>query len=139
MSSCEAEIWATNKGGKLLMAIHNLSGAIKNAISSLLGDTSEPTTLYNDNKSCVIWSNSLTTKGVRHMEQHENLVREWVQDWLIKVAHVAGKLNPTDVFTKEMKDGAQFHYLRKSFMCSAQAFLQSSLDDIFCRQASVLP
>ena len=41
------------------------------------------------------------------MELHENAVREWVQDDYLKGDHVAGKYNPSDIFTKEMKDGAR--------------------------------
>ena len=42
------------------------------------------------------------------MEMRENAVREWVQDSLLKVLHVSGRVNPADIFTKEMRDGAHF-------------------------------
>jgi hypothetical protein len=38
------------------------------------------------------------------------------QERTIDVEHVAGTINPADIFTKEMGDGAQFHRLRDSFM-----------------------
>ena len=31
-------------------------------------------TLYNDNKSCIAWANSTSTKGVCHMELKDNSV-----------------------------------------------------------------
>jgi len=29
-------------------------------------------TVYNDNKACVDWSKRSTTKGLRHIQMHEN-------------------------------------------------------------------
>ena len=51
----------------------------------------------------------MTTKQIRHMEMRENAVRELVQDSLLKVLHVPGRINPADIFTKEMRDGAHFY------------------------------
>jgi hypothetical protein len=50
----------------------------------------------------------MTSKAARHIELRENLVQEWVQDKTISVQHVAGKTNPADIFTKEMRDGVHF-------------------------------
>ena len=36
---------------------------------------------------------------------------------LIKVAHVEGKQNPSDIFTKEDKDTEHFKKLRNSLLC----------------------
>jgi hypothetical protein len=61
------------------------------------------------------------------MESRENLVREWVQDGILNVLHVKGQVNPANIFTKEMRDGAHFWGLRDSFMCHLSDFLQQSL------------
>ena len=58
----------------------------------------------------------MTLKAVRHIELRENSVREWVQDKSIKVSHVAGIDNVSDIFTKEMRDVSHFCRLRDSFM-----------------------
>jgi hypothetical protein len=50
----------------------------------------------------------MTSKAAQHIELHENLVREWVRDNTIEVQHVAGRVNPADIFTKEMRDGPHF-------------------------------
>ena len=50
----------------------------------------------------------MTTKQICHMEMQENAVREWVQDASLKVLHISERINPTDIFTKEMRDGAHF-------------------------------
>jgi len=50
----------------------------------------------------------MTSKKIWHIELQENLVREWVQDKDLNVLHVKGRVNPADIFTKEMKDGAHF-------------------------------
>ena len=73
------------------------------------------------------------------MEQQENYVPELVQDGTVRVAHVAGKCNPSDIFTKKMKDGAHFRRLRDSFMSCASDFASSVMAAFFRRQASVLP
>ncbi len=71
-------------------------------------DTTAASPLYNDNESYVKWSHNMTTKQIRHMEVRENAVCEWVQDSSLKVLHVPGQINPADIFTKEMRDGAHF-------------------------------
>ena len=61
-------------------------------------------------------------KNVRHLELRENCTRELVQNGTINVLHVAGKINPSDIFTKEMKDGTHYRRLRDSFMCRLSDF-----------------
>ena len=73
------------------------------------------------------------------MEQRENYVRELVQDGTVRVKHVAGKCNPSDIFTKEMRDGAHFRRLRDSFMFRAISFTSSFMTKLFSRQSSALP
>ena len=67
------------------------------------------------------------------MELRKNSVREWVLDGTLKVLHVAGRCNPSNIFTKEMKDGAHYRRLCDSFMCPASTFLWTSLADILRR------
>jgi hypothetical protein len=69
----------------------------------------------------------MTSKKIRHMELQENAVREWVHDGILNVLHVKGCVNPADIFTKEMRDGAHFRRLRVSFMCRLSDFLHQSL------------
>jgi hypothetical protein len=72
----------------------------------------------------VKWCHNLTTKGNRHIEHRENATREWVADGSIAISHVSTKCNPSDIFTKEMRDGANFRRLRDSFMSRASDFLK---------------
>ena len=136
-SSCEAEIRATNEGPKLTMAICNTAGDFERT-GITISDASDETPVYNDNESCVNWSNNLTMKQTRHMELKENSIWECVQDKILKVLHVMGKCNPSDIFTKEMKDGAHFRRLRDLFMSPASAFLQKSLAILYRRQAAAV-
>jgi hypothetical protein len=69
----------------------------------------------------------MTSKAARHIELHKNSVCEWVQDKTIAVPHVAGKINPADIFTKEMRDGTHFCCLRDSFMSWLLDFLNTTL------------
>ena len=106
LTSCKAEIRATNEISKMLIASSNLAGSIRDDGHDI-PDTLESSLAYNDNEACVCWSN-MTTKQIRHMEMCENSVREWVQDQSLQVLHVKGKINPADIFIKEMRDSTHF-------------------------------
>ena len=73
-----------------------------------ISDALDPSPLYNDNAACIQWSHNMTSKKIRHMELRENSVREWVENRTLNVLHVSGRINPADIFTKEMRDGAHF-------------------------------
>ncbi len=105
LSSCKAAILATNKISKMLLALRHLAGSIRDNCHDI-SDTLETSLLYNDNEACVRWSQNMTTKQICHMEMRENSVCERVQDLSMRVLHVNGKINPADIFTKEMHDGA---------------------------------
>jgi len=123
LSSCEAEIRATNMGSRLTVNVRNMILHLAST-GYPITDAQQATPLYNDNEACVQWCHNLTTKGNRHIEHRENATREWVDDGTITVAHVSGKCNPSDIFTKEMRDGANFRRLRDSFMSRASTFLK---------------
>jgi hypothetical protein len=61
------------------------------------------------------------------MELRENAVREWVHDGALNILHVKGRINPANIFTKEMRDGAHFRWLRDSLMCRLSDFLHQLL------------
>ena len=128
LSLCEAEICAMNEVSKLLMGIHNLAKSVRNS-DFATPDTTAASPLYNDNESCVRWSYNMTTQQICHVEMRENALREWVQDSYLQILHVPGQINPVDIFTKEMRDGAHFWRVRDSFMCPLSNFLQQSLLD----------
>jgi hypothetical protein len=111
-SSAEAEIYATDECVKFLLELAQLLMFLE------VKDIFMPTTsiIYNDNKACVQWSKSTTTKGLRHIQMRENRVRENIHSNFISVAHVDGKCNIADIFTKEMKDVSHFVELRNLFM-----------------------
>jgi len=120
LSSCDAEIWATNMGSRLTVNTRNMISGLSD-----LGYPIHPTPLYNDNDACVKWCHNMMTKGNRHIENKENSTREWVADGTISVSHVSGKCNIADIFTKEMHDGTNFH--RDSFMCRVSDYLKGIL------------
>ncbi|KAL7527712.1 hypothetical protein ACHAWF_002281 [Thalassiosira exigua] len=67
----------------------------------------------------------MTMKCTHHMEDEEISHREWVEEGSLEVCHVRGCINPVDIYTKEMKDGAHFLCLRDSFLCRAAGFSRS--------------
>jgi hypothetical protein len=93
LSSCEAEIWATNVTSKKVVDFKSLSCSVSNAGYSIEG-LSSPTFLYNDNEACVKWLHNMTSKVARHIELRENPIWEWVQDKTLNIVHVVGKVNP---------------------------------------------
>jgi len=90
-------------------------------------DVTSPTILFNNSDACVRWSYNMTSKAACHIELRENSVCEWIQSKLLLVKHVSGKLNPSDIFTKEMHDGMHFLQLRDSFMSRLSDFVNASL------------
>ncbi len=65
----------------------------------------------------------MTTKGnICHIEQRENAALEWVADSTLTVLHVSGKINTANIFTKEMRNGANFQCLRDSLMCHSSNY-----------------
>jgi hypothetical protein len=108
LSSCEAEIRATNASSKKVVGFRNLSRRVSDA-GYTLPHINSPTVLYNNNDACVKWSYNMTLKAAQHIELCKNSVCKWVQDKTLQVEHVSGKINPADIFTKEMHDGVHFH------------------------------
>ena len=104
MSVCEAEIKATNEGVKAVLATNLLLEDIgllsKHAVD-----------VYNDNKGCVNWSKTTTTKRLKHMSLRENLVRESQSANVVDIQHIPGCINIADIFTKEHKDRSHFFCL----------------------------
>ncbi len=104
-----------------------LTSAISLAVSlmraTLFSTSMPPPVLYNDNDACVKWSYNMTSKSACHIELCKKSVCEWVQDNTLNVKHVSGKLNPANIVTKEMHNGAHFRQLRDSFMSHLSEFL----------------
>ena len=70
---------------------------------------SAPIEKYNYNKASINWDHIMTKKGLRHLQIHENAVREVMQTNFVGIKHVSGKVNLSDILTKEDKDKA--HYI----------------------------
>jgi hypothetical protein len=111
-SSAEAEIYATDECVKFLLEISQLLEFLH--VKEIFMPTT--TTVFNDNRACVQWSKSTTSKGLRHIQIKENRIRENILSTFVNIVHIAGKLNIADIFTKEMKDVAHFVELRDLFM-----------------------
>ena len=107
-SSAESEIYATDECTKSLLHLSQLLEglSLKNTFMS------SPTTVYNDNSACIQWSSNMTTKGLRHVQIRENAVRESVLNGFMTVKHIQGKVNLSDLFTKEDKDTGHFITIR---------------------------
>jgi deoxyuridine 5'-triphosphate nucleotidohydrolase len=107
-SSAEAEIYAVDECTKALLHLSYIIDGLALRASYMPA----PTTVYNDNSACVKWSTNTTTKGLRHIQIRENAVRESCVNGFIVVEHISGKLNLSDMFTKEDKDVQHFLNLR---------------------------
>ena len=87
-----------------------------------LPDVTTPTPLYNDNQGTVDWSTGTSTKGMRHIYLKDCTVRDRIQVKEVDLYHIPGAINPSNIFTKEMPNGAHFRTLRDSFMMSPKTF-----------------
>ena len=115
-STCEAEIRATDETVKEILSIRHRCDDMS------LPDAIGPTRLYNDNQGAVDWSKTTSTKGMRHINLKDCAVRDSIQAKEVDICHIPGDINPSDIFTKEMRDGTHFRTLRDSFMMSAERF-----------------
>ena len=52
------------------------------------------------------------------------MVRECHQSKTFEVEHIPGIINPSDIFTKEIKDNTPFRNIRDTMIVSLQAFLK---------------
>ena len=128
LSSCDAEIRVTNMGSRLTVNTRNMISSLADLGYTILNCT-PPTNLYNNNDTCVKWCHNMTTKGKCHIDR-ENSTREWVANGTISVSHISGKCNIADIFTKEMRDSANFCRLRDAFMCRAGGYLKGILPNV---------
>lgn len=107
-SSAEAGIGSVNQCTKQLQYFANILSDLDifNKLST------GPITIYNGNAASVQWSHNMSTKGLSYIQIREHAVREHVQNSFIKVKHIAGKCNVSDLFTKEDKEPAHFIAIR---------------------------
>ena len=129
LSSCDVEIRATNMGSCLTVNRRNMICSLLE-LGYPIHDCKSPTPLYKDNKACVKWCHNMTTKGNCHIENKENSTQEWVTDGTISVSHVNGKCSISDIFTKEMRDSANFCHLCNSFMSCSSNYLKGVLPKV---------
>jgi hypothetical protein len=104
-SSCESEIHATDECCKLTQGMRLVMEDLG------LSDIDTPTEIYNDNQGCVDWSKGWANRKMRHMNIREMACREAQANGEINVNHIEGKLNPSDLLTKEHKTGETFTQL----------------------------
>ena len=116
-SSCEAEVRATDECAKEVLSIRS------RGLDIGLTDSFSPTPIFNDNQGCVDWCKTTTTTGMKHLNLCENAIRERVLNGTLTIHHIPGKLNCSDIFTKELKDTTHFCLLRDSFMLDQTTFL----------------
>jgi hypothetical protein len=84
LSSCEAEIQATNATSEKVVDFCNLCRSISDS-GNILSDILQPTILYNNNDACIRWLYNMTSKAAHHIELWENSIWEWVQNKSINV------------------------------------------------------
>ncbi len=81
----------------------------------------------------------MTTQGNCHNKNCKNSTCEWVADGTIAVHHVSGKSNFADLFTKEMRDGANFYHHCDSFMSHSRNFLHGANNIVHLHPPSLFP
>ena len=113
-SSADAEVGAVDECTKTLQQTINILKDL-NLYAKVIQN--QPLQIYNDNAATVQWSHFMTTKGLRYIQIRENAVRENVQAKVIDVQYIGGKINPSDIFTKEDRDIGHFQQCTNA-LCS---------------------
>ena len=113
-SSCEAEIYATDEGVKTTEMFRNLERDL-----GLLDN--KPTPVWNDNRGTVDWSKGCSvSRKLRHVNIREMGVRLSQTQGDVIIGHIEGKLNISDILTKEMKDKGHFCALAQAITSPRQ-------------------
>ena len=60
----------------------------------------QPVPTWNDNRACICWTKSTTTKGLKHIQIWEKAICKGVTIRLFKVEHIKVEKNPLDIFQK---------------------------------------
>ena len=55
-------------------------------------------------------------KGMKHISLRDNHIREYFHLKEIDILHIYRKLNVSEIFTKELHDGAHFRSILNSFI-----------------------
>eukprot|EP00957_Ditylum_brightwellii_P083953 6381406-Ditylum_brightwellii.AAC.1 len=58
----------------------------------------------------------MTTEGMRHIKMCKNAIQESVQKNFATIQHIGGKINPSDIFTKEDHNVQHFFTIREHLM-----------------------
>jgi hypothetical protein len=82
-SSCVAEINATHE------CINDLLSIKHRALNLGIPEAAETIIVYNTDKAAVDWASSITLKGTKHINLHENCVRENHQNGTVRVTHAS--------------------------------------------------
>ena len=121
-SSTQAEVLASDecsKGTKSLrLKCRDLS----------LKDYDAPTPMNNDNQASIKWSKNSVSKNMKYLDIREIAVKEDIINKDVTMHFIPGKINPANIFTKEMKDGKHFRTIRDSFMMSLKSFIALQLN-----------
>ena len=77
---------------------------------------SAPIDIYNNNQSRINWAHIMTTKGLRHLQMFDNALHEAVKTNFVRIEYVSGKVNLSDILTKENKYKAHYITIRDRLM-----------------------
>ena len=98
-SSTQAEVLASDECSKGTTSLH------LNCCDLSLKDYDAPTPMNNDNQASIKWSKNSVSKNMKYLAIREIAVKEDIINKDITMHFIPGKINPVDIFTKEMKDG----------------------------------
>ena len=89
-----------------------------------IANATDPTPVYNDNRVCVDWAATATTKGIKHLNLGGGKVRKAHATTQVIVKHISGAVNSSDLLTKDLKDAGLYRQLRDTIMVSKANFLR---------------
>jgi hypothetical protein len=115
-STCEAKIRAMDEAVKEILLLCHCCN------NTNLPDATSLNHLYNDNQGTVDWAKGSSTKSMHHINLKDCAVRRSILANEVDLYHSLGANNPSDIFTKEIRDVTHFRILHDSFVMSVEAF-----------------
>ena len=108
-SSHDSELIALSTAANEGIFVRNLLIAVIHFIPEYPRDISQPLHMYCDNLSTVFSSNNpVSSSRTRHIETRYWVIRDYIEAAKLRVAHLRGRHNLADYFTKSIAFGQAF-------------------------------
>ena len=100
---------------------------------------SAPIEIYNDNQASINWDHSMIKNGLSHLQMRKYAVRKSVQTNFARIKYVSGKVNYSNILTKEDKYKSQYITLQYRLVSKYMIMGKVRRSIYICKNISVIP